>query len=101
MFTEHAEADLDDTFQYYFLRDPNYADDWRRGLIDSVHTLSSFPARCTIAQESASFRQDVRLHLYRKGRTVFRILFLIIDNYEADLHVVQILRIQHGAKRIL
>ncbi len=72
---------------------PETAARWYNGLMDAIESLSSLPARCSLAPENDAFDLEIRHLLHgRKGRR-YRALFTIVgDN-------VHVLHFRHWAQR--
>jgi plasmid stabilization system protein ParE len=66
---------------------------WFDGLCDAVDSLAEFPDRCAYAPEPGLRRKRVRQLLYGEGRSVYRILYRVLDE------CVQILTIRHARAR--
>jgi plasmid stabilization system protein ParE len=67
----------------------DYADKWLWGISVAVTSLSSFPNRCPISDESDAFDFPVRQLLYGKKPHVYRILFAVENDK------VFVLRVRH------
>ncbi len=64
-----------------------------------VQKLSTFPTRCSLAPENELFDVQVRQMLYREGRTVYRILFFIVDaDGDGEPDTVRILHVRHASQ---
>ncbi len=79
--SEPAEAEADAAFLWLLRFSPDFAAEWYDGFLKAIASLSDFPGR------------EVRQYLYRKGRTVYRILFDIMDE-----DTVHIMHIQHASQ---
>jgi plasmid stabilization system protein ParE len=87
-----AEKQIDQAYSWYRERNPEFADRWFRGLMNSVATLQEKPLRCPLAIENDIFSEDVRQLLYGKSKNIYRVLFAIQDTK------VHILYIRHTAQ---
>lgn len=67
---------------------------WYSGMREAIASLSSFPARCSLAPESRTLRYEVRQLIYGSVHR-YRILFTIENN------VVRVLHIRHGRRERL
>ena len=86
-----------------------YAARWYTGLLQAFQTLAVFPRQHAVADENDLYSVEVRRMLYygpggrrRRGGTVYRILFHIIEPAEEEdegERVVRILHVYHGAQR--
>ena len=90
-FTEQAEAEADQAFQWISQDSPASAVSWFNGLVDAIESLASFPERCPLAPESEEVQREIRQLLYGK----FRILYFI------HAKGVFVLHIRHGAQKYL
>ncbi len=88
---------------YLWMREhsPEKAANWFAGLMDAIFSLEKMPDRCPIAPESREFAIEVRQLLYGKRRNVYRVLFSVTYDNEADENVIRIYRIRHAAQRRL
>jgi plasmid stabilization system protein ParE len=104
-FTEPALVEADAV--YLWLSEQTgleYAIRWYEGLFLAAQELSSLPRIHAIAPENERYDVEVRRLLYsgpsgRRGKSVYRLLFYIIEPQESEAEgVVRILHIWHGAK---
>lgn len=88
-----ALADVDDAYMYLAeTYSPQAAMAWYVGCMSAIESLSGQPQRCQIARESATIGAEVRQLIYRRYRSVHRILFAIRDD------AVRILCVRHAAR---
>jgi plasmid stabilization system protein ParE len=85
--TKQAEAQIEATYQWLSQSNPTYADQWFRGLMNTIATLQEKPLRCSLARESRTLPEEVRQLLYGKGRHRYRILFVV---REETVHVLYV-----------
>jgi plasmid stabilization system protein ParE len=85
--TKTAEAQIDTIYRWLSANNPDYADVWFRGLMNTIATLQEKPLRCPLARESRIFPEEVRQLLYGKGRNRYRILFSVKDDRVSILYV--------------
>jgi plasmid stabilization system protein ParE len=78
--------------EWYRDRNPQYADQWFRGLMNTIATLQEKPQRCTLAVEHEIFPEEVRQLMYGKAKNTYRILFSIRNM------TVFVLYVRHGAQ---
>ncbi len=97
--TEAAEAEIDETYRYLLLRDPEIAARWHATILKGVDSLKDMPTRCSPAPDGSVFEGDIRHHICSFGRVKYRIIFKIIP--DEDQPVVRILRVRHGARKPL
>ncbi|MBA3484615.1 MAG: type II toxin-antitoxin system RelE/ParE family toxin [Pirellulales bacterium] len=88
-----AFDDLDETYVYLAKRySPESAGAWHSGCIDAMQALVDQPQRHALARESAKLGVEIRQMLYRRHRSVYRILFTI------EQSAVRVLCIRHAAR---
>lgn len=85
--TPIAEAQIDQAYQWYRERNPEFADLWFRSLMNAIATLQDKPHRCGLAIEHEIFPEEVRQLLHGKSKNVYRVLFVIRDVYVYVLYV--------------
>jgi plasmid stabilization system protein ParE len=90
--TPVAEAQIEQSYQWYRDRNPEFADRWFRGLMNTIATLQEKPQRCTLAVEHEIFPEEVRQLLYGKSKNIYRVLFAIRDT------TVYVLYVRHSAQ---
>jgi plasmid stabilization system protein ParE len=90
--TPIAEAQIELAYRWFRGRNPGFADQWFRELMNAIATLQEHPRRCALAVEHEIFPEEVRQLLYGKSRSVYRILFTIRDT------TVYILYVRHSAQ---
>ncbi|MGK7944948.1 MAG: type II toxin-antitoxin system RelE/ParE family toxin [Microcystaceae cyanobacterium] len=71
---------------------PAYADQWFKGLMNTIATLQDKPRRCAFARENQEVAEEIRQLLYGKSRHKYRIIFTI----QGD--IVYILYVRHSAQ---
>jgi plasmid stabilization system protein ParE len=87
-----AEMQIEQAYLWYCDRNPEFADRWFRGLMNTVATLQEKPQRCTLAVEHEIFPEEVRQLLYGKPQNIYRVLFAIRGM------TVYVLYVRHGAQ---
>jgi plasmid stabilization system protein ParE len=85
--TPIAEAQIEQAYRWYRERDPEFADRWFRGLMNTIASLQENPERCSLAVEHKIFPEKVRQFLYGKAKNVYRVLFAIRDDTVYALYV--------------
>lgn len=75
------------------------ANQWYSGLLQAIASLSQMPKRCKLARENEYFSQEIRQLLYGRGRSLYRILFTILEG--RDISTVRILHIRYGTQQTL
>ena len=94
IISETAETEAQDAYLWLMGVLPDFAGIWYDGLLDAIASLDTFPRRCPVAPENDNYPDiEVRHLLYRQGRTVYRILYCII---EPD--TVRVLHVRHGSR---
>jgi plasmid stabilization system protein ParE len=93
--SDPAWYELQEAYDWLTQRAPAAAARWKAGLLEAVQALESFPLAYSLAPETAYFGRDIRQLLYGKRNNKYRVLFEVRDN------TVIVLRIRHGARRIL
>jgi len=88
-----AFVDLDETLNYLSKRySPATAATWYEGCLTAIESLSENPERCSRARESDKLGVDIRQLLYRRHRSVYRVLFMLRENS------VRVLYVRHSAR---
>ncbi len=85
--TPVAEAQIEQAYRWYRERNPEFADRWFRGLMNTIATLQEKPRRCGLAIEHDIFPEEVRQLLYGKSKNIYRVLFIIRDTAVYVLYV--------------
>lgn len=90
--TPIAEKQIEQAYRWYRELNPEFADIWFRGLMNSIATLQEKPQRCALAVEHEIFLEEVRQLLYGKSKNIYRVLFTIRDT------IVSVLYVRHAAQ---
>ncbi len=85
--TPIAESQIEQAYQWYRDRNPEFADRWFRGMMNAIATLQEKPRRCGLAIESEIFSEEVRQLLHGKAKNIYRILFAIRESTVYVLYV--------------
>ncbi|KAI9131291.1 type II toxin-antitoxin system RelE/ParE family toxin [Acaryochloris sp. CCMEE 5410] len=85
--TPIAEAQIEQAYRWYRERNPEFADRWFRGLMNTIATLQEKPQRCALAIEHEIFPEEVRQLLYGKNKNVYRVLFTIQEGTVYTLYI--------------
>lgn len=88
--TPIAADQIEQAYQWYRKRNPDFADRWFRGLMNAIATLQEKPKRCALAVEHEIFPEEVRQLLYGKSKNMYRVLFTIRET------TVYVLYIRHS-----
>jgi plasmid stabilization system protein ParE len=90
--TPVAEAQIEKAYRWHRNANPEVADRWFRGLMNTIATLQEKPRRCSLAVEHEIFSEEVRQLLHGKSKNVYRVLFTIRDT------TVYVLYVRHSAQ---
>jgi plasmid stabilization system protein ParE len=90
--TPIAEIQIEQAYQWYRDRNPQFADRWFRSLMNTIATLQEKPQRCALAVEHEIFPEEVRQLLYGKSKNIYRVLFAIRGM------TVYVLYVRHSAQ---
>ena len=93
--TKAAELQIETAYLWLKKRNPLYADEWFKGLMNAVASLQEKPQRCSLATESEVFSEEVRQLLYGKSRNKYRVLFTIRED------IVYVLFVRHTSQALL
>lgn len=93
--TKSAERQIENIYLWLKKRNPIYADEWFKGLMNEIASLQEKPRRCSLAKEKEVFSEEVRQLLYGKKKKRYRVLFTIREN------IVYILFVRHTAQALL
>jgi plasmid stabilization system protein ParE len=95
--SEVAEVNIESAFDFLFMRDPNFAYEWRRGLTEKIRGLSVMPRRYPLTRDSEQNSVETRRFLYEYHGIVYRVTYAISGTDGSD-PLVRILRVRHGAR---
>jgi plasmid stabilization system protein ParE len=91
-----AWQDISETCDYLSKRySAESVEAWYNGCIDAINSLANQAERCQIASESAKLGVELRQLLYRRHRSVYRILFVIRED------AIRVVCVRHSARRAL
>lgn len=93
--TKSAQLQIEAAYLWLKKRNPNYADEWFKGLMNAIASLQEKSRRCSLATENELFSEEVRQLLYGKSRNKYRVLFTI----RAD--IVYVLFVRHTSQALL
>ena len=94
--SDEAEAELDAAYLFFLQKSPDAAMRWYTSARAAIASLSTFPRRCPLARENASYPgNEIRQLLYGTGRSAYRILFTVFD----DDGEIRVLQFRHGARQ--
>ena len=87
VLTEQAQEDAEQAYLWIAEREPEGAQQWWIGLVDAVMSLENLPLRCPIAPENQYFEEEIRMFLYGRRKSQFRILFTLDGQTVVVLHI--------------
>ena len=90
--TRSSVQQIESIYLWLKKRNPEYADQWFRGLMNLIATLQDKPRRCPLVKENYSTSEEIRQILYGKSRNKYRVVFAIRED------TVHILYIRHSAQ---
>ncbi|MEA5488776.1 MULTISPECIES: type II toxin-antitoxin system RelE/ParE family toxin [Pseudanabaena] len=90
--TRSSEQQIEAIYLWLKDRNPEYADQWFRGLMNLIATLQDKPRRCPLVKENHSTSEEIRQILYGKSRNKYRVIFAIREN------TVHIIYVRHSAQ---
>lgn len=90
--TRSSEQQIESIYLWLKERNPEYADQWFRGLMNLIATLQDKPRRCPLIKENHSTSEEIRQILYSKSRSKYRVIFVIREN------TVHIVYVRHSAQ---
>jgi plasmid stabilization system protein ParE len=76
-YTAGAEREIIESYLWIRERAPGAAEKWREELIGKVESLADNPLNHPVAPESGKFQTEIRLMLFRKRRSQFRIYYTV------------------------
>ena len=79
VITPSAKADIFEINTWHLENNPVAAENWLWQISRAVSSLSKFPERCPVSEESKAFDVTVRQLLCGKRPYVYRILFSIFE----------------------
>lgn len=85
--TANAKGNLRHYYDHAARQAPDAAARWLDRFEAALATLSENPERCALAPENQRVAPEVRQLLFGKGRSVFRVLFTIVDDHVRVLHI--------------
>lgn len=90
-----AGVDLRDAYEWARQHAPHTANEWLDRFQEAIASLEKFPERCPVAAESRKADIELRVLLFGRRPSVFRVIFHI------DGAVVRVLRIRRAQRRFL
>ena len=97
--TEPAEIDIDGVYLRILRSSIDAAERWHNGLLTSLDTLLILPRAYPVAPESVVMGKNVRVMLYGKGRSAYRVLYAVIEAADGEPGIVRIQRVIHAMRR--
>ena len=99
--TEPAEAEVEAAYLGRLRFGQQAADRWYAGLVRVFGTLSGVPRGFPVAEESDALGGEVRVFVYGKGGSAYRILYRVIEPLGGEPGIVRISHVRHSARRRL
>ena len=97
--SDTAQAEIDAAFLRLAAYDPDFAGRWLEGLTQALESLELLPRRHEKITLKGSEKRETRRMLYRNGRTVYRIVFMLLDNDDdGEEETVRVLQVRSGAQ---
>lgn len=87
VYQPHAAEELDRAIEWSFSHYPNQAKEWCGELLDAIESLAFDPHRYPLARENGQFEQTIRQLLYGRGKSIYRVLYVIQDDVVRILHI--------------
>lgn len=93
--SEVAEAEIEAAFLRLSAYDPEFAGRWLEGLTRAIISLETLPRRHERVQMEGAAGRETRRMLYRNGRTVYRLIFTLVDaDDDGEEETVRILQVR-------
>jgi len=90
-----AQAETEAAYLRLLAYDPAFADRWLEGLTRAITSLETFPRRHERVSVEGVAGREARCMLYRNGRTVYRIIFTLVDaDDDGDEETVRVLQVR-------
>jgi len=84
-----ARIEIEEALTWMSQHSPERAALWYFDLEEAIDSLRNFPARCPLASESRTFKEEIRHLLFGKYRLLFRI----------EDETVHVLHVRHSARK--
>lgn len=94
-YTLGARRELKDSYLWIKERSPQGAGKWRNEILEAIEALADHSLRWPVAPENDHFTREIRLLLFRKRQSQFRVYFTV-----ESLRVV-ILSVRRSSRRPL
>ena len=104
--TENFDDQSRSAYLWLEKADFDVAENWRAGLQSAKASLATLPQRCVTASENRVFQKkhpgpQLRVFLYRHGRTTWQILFTIHESESGDQAYVKLHQLRNAAQKPL
>lgn len=97
--SDTAQAEIDAAFLRLSAYDPTFAGRWLEGLTQAIEALETLPRRHEKISLTGQAGRETRRMLYRNGRTVYRVVFILLDNDDdGEEETVRILQVRSAAQ---
>ncbi len=90
--TRSSEQQIEAIYLWLKARNPEYADQWFRGLMNLIATLQDKPRRCALIKKNHFTSEEIRQILYGKSRNKYRVIFAVRED------IVHIVYVRHSAQ---
>ncbi len=97
--SEPAEMEIDGIYLNMIRFGLDAAQRWLTGFYDAIARLETLPRAFPIAKESEVMGKNVRVMLYGKGRSAYRVLYAVFEPSDGDPGIVRIVRVLHAMRR--
>ncbi len=94
-----AQAEIEAAFLRLSAYDPEFAGRWLEGLARAIESLETLPRRHERVSSEGSAGRETRRMLYRNGRTVYRVIFTMIDaDDDGEEETVRVLQVRSASQ---
>lgn len=94
-----AEMEIDGVYLNLIRFGMRPAERWHTGIYAAISTLAMLPRAFPIAKESDVMGKNVRVMLYGKGKSAYRILYAVFEPADGEPGIARILRVLHASRR--
>jgi plasmid stabilization system protein ParE len=87
VYQPQAAEELDRAIEWSFSHYPTQAVKWCGEFLSAIETLASDPDRHPLARENGQFEETVRQLVFGRGKSIYRVLYVIQDDVVRILHI--------------